>query len=167
MTALCDRAGNYIFIMWFLFFFLLSFFFLAYSQRSHIGCLPYFYTWRDPCANLECRFEMCCMHLAGNTGPKIAKKIRHLGIIAQFCQAISSQLRHVSTIGKNLLGQQYLLHMYVPNSHNIVNFGPLAAEIGPVVSGRHTPANFNGFRVLHAAFLHGTLVVGINQTFRR
>jgi len=25
----------------------------------------------------------------------------------------------------------------------MVNFGPLAAEIGPVVSG--TPANFNGF----------------------
>jgi len=28
----------------------------------------------------------------------------------------------------------------------MVNFGPLAAEIGPVVWG--TPANFNGFRVL-------------------
>ena len=37
-------------------------------------------------------------------------------------------------------------------SHNMVNFGPLAAEIGPVVWG--TPANFNGFRVL-AALLHG------------
>ena len=33
----------------------------------------------------------------------------------------------------------------------MVNFGPLAAEIGPVVWG--TPANFNGFRVL-AALLH-------------
>ena len=39
----------------------------------------------------------------------------------------------------------------------MVNFGPLAAEIDPVVWG--TPANFNGFRVL-AALLHGTLVVG-------
>ena len=28
----------------------------------------------------------------------------------------------------------------------MVNFGPLAAEIGPIVWG--TPANFNGFRVL-------------------
>jgi len=27
-------------------------------------------------------------------------KSRHLGIIAQRCRAISSQLRHVSTIGK-------------------------------------------------------------------
>jgi len=46
----------------------------------------------------------------------------------------------------------------------MVNFGPLAAEIGPVVWG--TPANFNGFHVL-AALLHGTLVVGISQTLRR
>jgi len=32
--------------------------------------------------------------------------------------------------------------------HNMVNFGPLAAEIGPVVWG--TPANFNGFHILAA-----------------
>jgi len=46
----------------------------------------------------------------------------------------------------------------------MVNVGPLAAEIGPVVWG--TPANFNGFPVL-AALLHGTLVVGARQTLRR
>ena len=34
----------------------------------------------------------------------------HLGTIAQLCRAISSQLRHVSTIGKNLVKQQYVLH---------------------------------------------------------
>jgi len=34
----------------------------------------------------------------------------------------------------------------------MVNFGPLAAEIDPVVWG--TPANFNAFCVL-AALLHG------------
>ena len=28
-----------------------------------------------------------------------------------FCRAISSQLRHISTIGKKLIKQQYLLHM--------------------------------------------------------
>jgi len=48
-------------------------------------------------------------------------------------------------------------------SHNMVNFGPLAAEIGPVVWG--TPANFNGFRVL-AALLHVTPVLGVSQTLR-
>ena len=48
--------------------------------------------------------------------------------------------------------------------HNMVNFGPLAAEIVSLVWG--TPANFNGFRVL-AALLRGTLVVGISQTLWR
>ena len=45
--------------------------------------------------------------------------------------------------------------------HNMVKFGPLAAEIISLVWG--TPGNFNWFRVL-AAFLHGTLVVGVSQT---
>jgi len=47
---------------------------------------------------------------------------------------------------------------------NVVNFGPLAAEIGSGVWG--TPANFNRFRIL-AALLHGTLVVGVSQIVRR
>jgi len=42
--------------------------------------------------------------------PKVAKN-RHLGTIAQLCRAISSQRRHVSTIGKKLVKQQYLLYM--------------------------------------------------------
>ena len=46
----------------------------------------------------------------------------------------------------------------------MVNFGLLAAEIGPVVWG--TLANFNGFCVL-AALLHGSQVVGVSQTLRR
>ena len=45
--------------------------------------------------------------------------------------------------------------------HNMVNFGPLAAEIVSLVWG--TPGNFNWFRIL-AALLHGTLVVGVSQT---
>jgi len=35
-------------------------------------------------------------------------KNRHLGAIAQLCWAISSQLKHVLTIGKKLVKQQYL-----------------------------------------------------------
>jgi len=46
----------------------------------------------------------------------------------------------------------------------MVNFGPLAAEIGLPVWG--TPANFNGFRVL-AALLIGSQVVSVSQTLRR
>jgi len=47
--------------------------------------------------------------------------------------------------------------------HNMVNFGPLASEIDPVVWG--TPPNFNGFRVL-TALLHSILVRGVSQTLR-
>ena len=43
----------------------------------------------------------------------------------------------------------------------MVSFGPLTAEIGSGVWG--TLANFNRFHVL-AALLHGTLVVGVNET---
>ena len=39
-----------------------------------------------------------------------SRQNRHLGTIAHLCRAESSQLRHVSTIGKNVI-QQYLLHM--------------------------------------------------------
>jgi len=86
-------------------------------------------------------------------------KNRHLSTIAQHCLAISSQLRHVSTIGKNLLNSN--TSSTCPD--NMVNFGPLTAEISSGVWD--TPANFNGFRVL-AALVHGTLVLGVSQTLR-
>jgi len=38
------------------------------------------------------------------------RKNRHLCTIAQLCRAVSSQLRHVSTIGKKVVKQQYLFH---------------------------------------------------------
>ena len=50
------------------------FFFLAYSQPSHIGCLPFFHTWFGLSANLECRCEMCCTRLAENTRRKNRQK---------------------------------------------------------------------------------------------
>ena len=115
---------------------------------------------RGPSANLECRSEMCCTRLAANAGPKKVAKNRHLSTIPQLCRAISSQLRHVSTIGKKLLSSRISSTCL----HNMVNFGPLAAEIVSLVWG--TPANFTGFRVL-AALLHGTVVVGVSQTLRR
>jgi len=49
----------------------------------------------------------------------------------------------------------------------MVNFGLLTAEIGLEVWS--TPANFNVFRILAALLqlqLHGTLLVGINQTLQ-
>ena len=62
-------------------------------------------------ANLGCRSEMY-KQLAENTGRKKSPKIHHLGTISQLCQAISSQLRHVSTILKKIVKQQYPFHMF-------------------------------------------------------
>jgi len=45
--------------------------------------------------------------------------------------------------------------------YSMVNFGPLAAEIGLLVWG--TPANFNGFRVL-ASLLQRRRSTDVNQT---
>ena len=74
MADLCNRTGHYIFALWFLSFFLSSssYFFprLSSAATDWIGCLPYFHTWCGPSANLECRSEMCCTRLAGNTGRK-------------------------------------------------------------------------------------------------
>jgi len=47
------------------------------------------------------------MGLAGNAGHKNEAKSRHVGTIAQLCRALSSQLRHVSTIGITPVKQQY------------------------------------------------------------
>ena len=109
MAALHSRCEHYILQLWFLS--SSFFFFLTYSQRLQIVCLPYFHTWCGLSANLECRSEMCCTRLAENTGRKKLATNRHLRTIAQFCQAISSQLRHVSTVGKKLVKQQYHLHV--------------------------------------------------------
>jgi len=85
---------------------------------------------------------MCCSQLAANTGRKNNAKNAYLRTIAQLCPAVSSQLRHLSTIGKSPK-QQYVLHM---SPQYMANFGRLTAEIGSGVWG--TPANFNWFRVL-------------------
>ena len=94
-----------------------------------------------------------------------SRQNRHLDTIAQLCRAMSSQLRHVSTIGKKNLSSDNSF----TSVHNIVNFGLLTAEIRPVVWG--TPENFNGFRVLAALLAltawHGILVVGVSETLQR
>jgi len=109
--------------------------------------IPYFHTWCGLSANLECMSKMCCRptRLAENTGrkksPFLAPSHNFVGLYLQ------SQLRHISTMGK-IVKQQYL-RSTCPD--NMVNIGPLAAEICWRVSG--TSANFNEFRVL-AALLH-------------
>jgi len=103
--------------------------------------------WTNACAKCAAR---------GSLKIQDAKN-RHFGTIAQIYRTVSSQLRHVSTIGKNLLN----INTSSTCPLNMVNCGLLTAEICWRVWG--TPASFNGFRVL-AALLHGTLVVGVSQT---
>jgi len=125
------RPLTYILQLWllsiFLSFFLL--FFFAYSQRSEIGCLgptilPHMMHVFS--ANLECMSEICCTQLADNTGCKIYAKNNHLRTIVQICRAISSQLRHLLAIGKTDLNS----NSSSVRPHNMMNFGPLTAEIG-------------------------------------
>jgi len=115
MAALWNshRAGHYIFVPWFLFFLLLLLFSSPISAVADwMSTIPLHMVWQlVRKANLECRSEMCCTRLAGNAGTKKSPKIGRLGNIAQLRRAISSQLRHASTIGKKLVKQQYLLHM--------------------------------------------------------
>jgi len=66
------------------------------------------------------------MQLDENTGRKKVDKNRHLGTIAQLCLPISSQRRHVSTIGKKIVKQQYVLHM----SSQYDELRPTKADIG-------------------------------------
>ena len=84
---------------------------------------------------------MYCTRLAENSARKKTPKIHHLGTVAQLCRAVSSQLTHVSTIGKNLLNSN--ISSRCP--HNIADFGPQMAEINLPVWG--IPANFNRYRI--------------------
>jgi len=106
-------------------FFFLSFFLLfssPISQRSEIGCLPYFRTWCGPSVNLECRFDMWCARLAGNAGHKKSPSGQHRTTLSGY---IFPTKAHIDNRKKSVK-QQYLPHM----NHNMVNFGPLAAEFG-------------------------------------
>ena len=112
MATLWNRAGHYIFMLWFLSSIYLSFFSSPdLSDRTLEGWLPYFDTWCGPSANLECRSETCCVQLAENAGPKkIAKNWpsgHHLTTLSGYIFATKARIDN----GKKLVKQQYLLHM--------------------------------------------------------
>jgi len=91
---------------------------------------------------------MCCTRLAENTGRKNSPKI---AISAPSHNFVGLYLHNKDTYRqpeKNMLS----INMSSTCPHNMVNSGPLTAEIGSTIWG--TPANFNWFRVL-AALLHG------------
>jgi len=106
VAALRSRCGHYILSR--CFFYLLSIYlFLAHSQSLQTGCLP---TILPHMVWPYCEFMMHVwnvLHAARWKCRKYAKYRQEFAIcmstIAQVCRAISSQLRHVSTIGIKLL----------------------------------------------------------------
>ena len=97
MAALCNRAGHYIFAMWFLL--SSSFFFprLISAVADWMSTILAHIMWP------YCEFKTQVWNVLHGARCKYRTqkvvKNRHLGTIAQLCRAISSQLRHVSKIG--------------------------------------------------------------------
>ena len=157
MAALCNRAGHYIFAMWFLSF--SSFFFPSPRRRRLDVCHTSTYGVALASANLACRSETCCTRLAENTERKNSQKSpsgHHRTTLLGYIFAIKARIDN----RKKFIKQQDLLHMSA-------QYGQLWLTSGwdRFVSLGH-PANFNGFRVL-AALLHGTLVLGVSQILWR
>jgi len=95
MAALCNRAGHYIFALWLvsIFFFLLLFPRLISAAADWMSTiLPHMHG-----VALECRSEMCCTRLAGNTGRKKSPFWHHRTTLLGYIFGN----KHVSTIGKN------------------------------------------------------------------
>jgi len=141
MAALCNKAGHYIFALWFP-----SFFFLFSSPNLSGRRLDVYHTstqWRGLSANLECRSETCCMRFAGNAGRKKSPKFAVWASSLKFVGLYLRNYRHVSTIRKTVKQQ------YLPTCpHNTVNFGLLVAQTVSLVWG--TPAaNSTGFASWH------------------
>jgi len=86
-----------------------SSFFLAYSQPSQMGCLPYFHS--GPSANLECMSRMCCTRLVGNTRCKKSPKIVIWAPSHKFVQLYIFATKTCINNRKKLVKHQYLLHM--------------------------------------------------------
>jgi len=103
----------------------------------------------------------CCTRFAENTGRKSSSKIE-IWSPSHICRAISSQLRHLSTIGKQFVKQQYLLHYVLQYdqfrpTNGWDRFGYL----------RHPTYCQRVTRFGRVALLHDTLVVGVSQTLQR
>jgi len=142
MVALCNRTHHHIFALWFL----SSSFFLSFSQPNLSGRRLDVYHISAHGVDLV-RISNACLKRTAHSSLKIQD--------AKMTQKSSSG-HHRTTLLSYIFAtkaridnrKKNLLSSNMPSTwpHNMVNFGPLAAEVDPVVWG--TPANFNGFRVL-------------------
>ena len=100
---------------------------------------------------------MCYMRLVENTGRKNYAKE------SPSAHHRTNLLRHIFATKACIDNRKKALNVNISSTcpHNMVNVGPITAEIGSGVWG--TPANFNGFRVL-ASLLHRRRSMEVNQT---
>jgi len=115
----------------------LSIFFLVQSQLSQIGCLPYFHTWCGSSANLKCRSEMYYTQLAGISGAKKSPSWHHRTNLSGYIFATKAHIDN----RKNTLNN----NTSPTCCYNMVNFGPLAAEICWLLASLRHPGKFQRF----------------------
>ena len=138
MVALWNWADHYIFILWFL---LSSSIFPRLSSAvADWMSATYFHTWCGLSANVRCSSETCCTGLAEIQDAKKSPKITIWATSHNLSGYIFATAARIDN-RKNLSNSS----MFSRCRHNIVNFGPLAAEVSSGVWG--TPTNFNGFRL--------------------
>jgi len=101
--SLIFMTDHYVFILWFL----LSPRLISAVADWMSTILSHMVWHCGLSANLRCRSEHAARDRWKYKTQKIAKN-RHLGTVAQLCRAISSQIRHISTIEKPVK-QQYVL----------------------------------------------------------
>jgi len=153
MVALWNRAGHYNFALWF--YLCLSSFFSSpnLSRRRldvcHTSTHDVVLVWIFDAGLKRAARGLLKRH--------DAKSHQKIAIWAPLHNFVGLYLCMYRQSEKKLLNS----NIFSTCPHNMVNFGPLGAEIILLVWG--TPANFNRFCVL-AALQHGTLVVGVNQT---
>jgi len=101
MVALWNRADHYIFALWLLF----SFFFFISSPNLSRRKLDVCHTSTHGVALARISDAGLKPAARGSLQTQDAKSRQksHVGTIAQLCRAISSQLTHVSTIGKKIV----------------------------------------------------------------
>ena len=125
MAAVRSRCRHYIFALWFL----SSFFYFFSSPNLSCRRLDLYHTSTHDVHGLSVKLECMCLRCAARGSLKYrTQKLRQNSPSVHhrtICWAISSQLRRVSTIGKNLLnGNISSICRY-----NMVNFGLLTSEI--------------------------------------
>ena len=130
MATLCNRAGHYIFALWFVMatlrsrcghcifalWFLSIFFFSSPNLRRRRFDVYHTSTHGVALVRIQNAGLKCAAR--GSLEIQDAKN-RHFGTITQLCRAISSELRHVFTIEKKLLNSN--ISSTCPD--NMVNFG--------------------------------------------